>query len=262
MLYNQHIMSFKKILATFTLVWASFGAFAMEDIPDAPSDRLVGDIGAAVYSSQLNIGTQGTQSFVMPYGFADYQRLFVRIDTVGVKTLKMGYGNLELVGKVMFDNYNVTSPYNGSTLNKLNPLPIGIGTFQETPIGGFFINAYHDFGQSRGALYEIQYFAELKPTHWFTLYPVAGIERQSAQFANYYYGISAANALQTGYTPYNAAGSNNLMAGMLVEIPLVDNWILNVYGKRKWMGAGINNSPVMIRSFQDNGFVAVAYRFK
>lgn len=251
-----------KISIALILLSTSLAVGAMDDIPDAPSDRLVGDIGAAVYSTQLNIGTQGTQSFVMPYGFFDYQRAFVRIDTAGIKTLKMGYGHLELVGKIMLDNYNVKSLYNGATLNKLNPIPIGIGTFQETPIGGFFINAYHDFGQSRGALYEIQYFAELKPTHLFTLYPMAGIERQSAQFASYYYGVSTANSLQTGYTAYNATGSNNMMAGMLVEIPLVDNWILNVYGKRKWMGAGINNSPVMARSFQDNGFLAVAYRFK
>ena len=251
-----------RILTAISLMCLALGVSAMEDIPDAPTDRLVGDVGAAVYGSQLNIGTQGTQAIVLPYGFFEYQRAFVRIDTVGVKTLKMGYGHLELVGKIMLDNYNVTSPYNGSTLNKLNPIPIGLGTFQETPIGGFFINAYHDFGQSRGALYEVQYFAELKPAAQLTLYPLAGIERQTTQFANYYYGVSTANALQTGYTAYNAAGSNNLMAGMLVEIPLVDNWILNVYGKRKWMGAGINNSPVMTRSFQDNGFVAVAYRFK
>ena len=234
----------------------------MDDLPDDPSDRIVGDIGAAVYSSKLNIGTNGSQSFVLPFGFFEYQRAFVRIDTVGVKTFKMGYGNLEFVGKLILDNYNITSPYNGSTINKLNPVPIGIGTFQETPIGGFFINAYHDFGQSRGALYELQYFAELSPTSYFTLYPLVGVERQSGQYANYYYGMSSQNALQTGYTPYTAKGTNNMMAGMLIEVPIVENWYANIYGKRKWMGTGINNSPVMMKSFQDNGFISIAYRFR
>src|SRR5574343_670695 len=117
-----------RILTAISLMCLALGVSAMEDIPDAPTDRLVGDVGAAVYGSQLNIGTQGTQAIVLPYGFFEYQRAFVRIDTVGVKTLKMGYGHLELVGKIMLDNYNVTSPYNGSTLNKLNPIPIGLGT--------------------------------------------------------------------------------------------------------------------------------------
>jgi len=234
----------------------------MDDLPDAPTDRIIGDIGAAVYSSKLNIGTSGSQNYVLPFGFFEYQRAFARIDTVGVKTVKMGYGNLELVGKLILDNYNVTSPYNGSTINKLNPVPIGLGTFQETPIGGFFINAYHDFGQSRGALYELQYFAELSPNSYFTLYPLVGIERQSGQYANYYYGMNSQNALQTGYTPYTATGTNNMMAGMLFEVPIVDNWYANIYGKIKWLGSGINNSPVMVKSFQDNGFISMAYRFR
>jgi len=52
------------------------------------------------------------------------------------------------------------------------------------------------------------------------------------------------------------------MAGLMIEIPVLDSWYVNIYGKRKWMGNGINNSPVMNRSFQDNLFMALAYRFK
>ena len=52
------------------------------------------------------------------------------------------------------------------------------------------------------------------------------------------------------------------MAGLMVEIPVVDSWYVNLYGKRKWLGNGINNSPVLNRPFQDNIFVALAYRFK
>jgi len=94
------------------------------------------------------------------------------------------------------------------------------------------------------------------------VYPQVGIERQSSQYANYYYGISPGESNLTGYAAYVAPATTNLMAGLMVEIPVVDNWYVNVYGKRKWMGGGINNSPVMNRSFQDNIFMALAYRFK
>jgi outer membrane protein len=137
-----------------------------------------------------------------------------------------------------------------------------VGTYQETPIGAVFANAYHDFGKSKGTLYELLYFAEVETLQKIVVYPQVGIERQSSQYANYYYGISPGESNLTGYAAYVAPATTNLMAGLMIEIPVVDNWYVNVYGKRKWMGGGINNSPVMNRSFQDNIFMALAYRFK
>ena len=236
--------------------------YAMDDVPDSLPDRIVGDIGAAVYTSNLHIGTEGTQSLVLPYAFFDYQRFFVRIDEVGIKTFKMGYGYLEVIGKINLDTYKVKSPFNGTSINRSDPIPLGLGTFQETPIGGFFVNAYHDFGKSKGALYELLYFAELETYKKIIVYPQVGVERQSSQYANYYYGINPGESQLTGYNAYSAPATNNLLAGVMVEIPVVDNWYVNIYGKRKWMGNGINNSPVLNRSFQDNLFVALAYRFK
>ena len=240
----------------------SISAFATEDIPDSLPDHIVGDVGAAVYSSNLHIGTEGTQSFVLPYAFFDYERFFVRIDEVGIKTFKMGYGYFEVIGKINLDTYKVKSPINGNSINRSDPIPLGLGTFQETPIGGFFVNAYHDFGKSKGALYELMYFAEIETYKKVMIYPQVGIERQSSQYANYYYGINSGESNLTGYVAYNAPATNNLLAGLMVEIPVVDNWYINIYGKRKWMGGGINNSPVMNRSFQDNVLMALAYRFK
>ncbi len=240
----------------------SIHTYAMDNIPDELPDHIVGDVGLAMYTSNLYIGTEGMQSFVLPYAFADYKRAFIRIDEVGIKTLKMGYGYLEVIGKINLDNYKVKSPFNGASINRSDPIPLGIGTFQETPIGGFFVNAYHDFGKSKGALYEISYFAEIATFKQVVLYPQIGLERQSSQYANYYYGISPGESTQTGYNAYTAPATNNLLAGLMIEIPVVDNWYINIYGKRKWMGGGINNSPVMNRSFQDNVLMALAYRFK
>ena len=81
--------------------------YAAENVPDGIPDRIVGDIGAAVYTSNLHIGTEGTQSIVMPYAFFDYQRFFVRIDEVGIKTFKIGYGYFEVIGKINLDSYKV-----------------------------------------------------------------------------------------------------------------------------------------------------------
>ena len=174
----------------------------------------------------------------------------------------MGYGYFEVIGKISLENYTVKSAINGTSINKSDPIPLGVGTFQETPIGGFFANAYHDFGKSKGALYELLYFAEVETFEKVVIYPQVGIERQSNQYANYYYGINSGQSALTGYSAYTAPATNNLLAGVMIEIPVVDSWYINVYGKRKWLGSGINNSSVMNRSYQDNIFMALAYRFK
>lgn len=251
----------RKLLSALALL-ITVSCFASSDLPDSIPDRIVGDIGGAIYTSNLHIGTEGTQSLVLPYAFFDYQRFFARIDQIGIKTFKMGYGYLELAGKISLDSYKVKSPINGNSINRSDPIPLGIGTFQETPIGGFFANAYHDFGKSKGALYELSYFGELETFKQIMLYPQVGIERQSTQYANYYYGINSGEATLTGYTTYTASATNNIFAGLMVEVPIIEQWYVNVYAKRKWMGNGINNSPVMIRSFQDTIFMALAYRFK
>ena len=254
--------TFFRIAITLIACAVWLPSHAMEDVPDGLPDHIVGDVGIAVYTSNLHIGTEGMQSFALPYAFADYKRAFIRIDQVGIKTVKIGYGYLELVGKINLDNYKVKSPFNGNSINRSDPIPLGIGTFQETPIGGFFLNAYQDVGKSKGALYEFSYFAELETIKKIVLYPQLGIERQSSQYANYYYGISPGESILTGYNAYTAPATNNLIAGLMIEIPVIDNWYVNIYGKRKWMGSGINSSPVMNRSFQDNVLMAVAYRFK
>jgi outer membrane protein len=141
-------------------------------------------------------------------------------------------------------------------------VPIGLGTFQDTPIGAFFLNAYHDFGQSKGNLLELNYFAEIELFSKVVLYPQVGMERQSGSFANYYYGVTPGQAQITGYRAYTASTSNNPLAGFLLEIPVGEDWHVNLYGKRKWFSAGVNNSPVLTRSFQDTMFMALAYRFK
>lgn len=206
---------FISFLSSMTVVCAAGNMDS--DIPNGISDRIVGDIGVAVYSTNLNIGSYGTQSIVLPYGFFDYQRFAMRIDQVAFKTLPFGFGFLEIVGKVDPDSYKVKSTINGQTINKGYQVPIGLGTFQDTPIGAFFINAYHDFGSSKGNLFELNYFGEIELVSKVTLYPQVGIERQSGSFANYYYGVTPGQTQITEYRPYTATGSNNPLAGFFTR---------------------------------------------
>ncbi len=232
------------------------------DVPDSLPNHLVGDLGVAVYSSNMSIGTTGTQTYPLPYAFFDYGRFFARIDTFGFKTIKMGYGYLEVAGQVNLDNYNRKYTIMGATFSKLDPIPVGLGSFQETPIGGFFIYAFEDINRSQGQIYQLSYFAEFETLAHIKLYPLLGAEYLTQSYANYYYGVSPKASQTLGYSQYTVPGTMNYVAGLMVEVPIVDDWYFNVFGKRKFMGSGISNSPIMANSYQDSLIASLVYRFK
>ena len=79
-----------KLLAWLAL-FASSLAFAQADPIDY---RLVGDIGGAVYSTQSIVLSKSSQTRLLPYAYLDYGRFFARVDTFGLKTVKLGNGYL------------------------------------------------------------------------------------------------------------------------------------------------------------------------
>ena len=225
------------------------------------SYKLTGDVGAAVYGTQNVIRGKGNEATLLPYLFADYGRFFARVDTFGFKALPVGNGYLELVARVSQDGWRANiAPLAGLTDRK-TPLPIGIGTFQQTPYGAFIFNAFADAGSSRGSLFEATYAAEIKLGS-LSLYPQLGLERRSAKYANYFYGVTPAESLASGYAVYSAGASTVPVLGLAADYSLTENWVVNLQLRRKWLDSAATNSPLVVRKTQDLGYVGLSYRFK
>eukprot|EP01036_Dinobryon_divergens_P056763 gene56763-75795_t len=163
-----------RYLSNFPVIAVSVllaGAAAAQPAPI--SYKLTGDVGAAVYGTQSIIRGKKNEAIVLPYLFADYGRFFARVDTLGFKTLPMGNGYLELVGRVSQDGWRANIAPLGGLTDRQTPLPIGIGTFQQTPYGAWIVNAFVNAGSGRGNLLEATYAAEVKPGS-LSLYPQLG----------------------------------------------------------------------------------------
>lgn len=225
------------------------------------TDRLVGDVGGAVYSAQSIIRSKGNDTTVLPYGFFDYGRFFARVDTLGIKTVPIGYGYLELAARVSQDGWRADTASLAGLTDRKTPVPLGIGTFQQTPYGAFFINAFVDANKSHGALIEATYAAEFKAGR-VSFYPQFGLEHRSAKYNNYLYGVTAAESLATGYAAYNAGASTIPVLGLAVDVPVTPSWVINLQLRRKWMDGSVTNSPLVNRKTLDTAYVALSYRFK
>lgn len=223
--------------------------------------KLTGDVGAAAYGTQNVIRGKSNEVVALPYLFADYGRFFARVDTFGVKTLPVGNGYLELVARVSQDGWRANIAPLGGLTDRKTALPIGVGTFQQTPYGAFIVNAFADAGSSRGNLLEATYLAEIKLGS-LTLYPQLGLERRSAKYANYFYGVTPAESLASGYAAYNAGASITPVLSLAADYSLTENWIVNMQLRRKWLDSAVTNSPLVVRKTQDIGYVGLSYRFK
>jgi len=223
--------------------------------------RLEGDVGLGSYYTRSIIRGKSEPATVLPYGYFNYRRMFARIDTVGVKTVKMGRGYLELVGRVSLDGFKTDTPSLQGLTERKSSIPLGIGTFQKTPVGGFFVNAFHDVNKSRGNLFEAIYVGELA-TPRVTFYPQIGAEYLSKQYVSYYYGVSAQEATTSQYSAYQPSGAFNPFLAALIDTKITEEWHLNFYLRHRWLANSINGSPVVDRKGMDTAFIAVSYRFK
>ena len=128
------------------------------------------------------------------------------------------------------------------------------------PIGNSYLYGFHDI-TSRGFFGEATYISEIGFGR-FTLYPMLGAEYRSTGYVRHLYGLSADEALQNGLASYRPGASFSPNAGFALDVPVVKNILLTVHWHRRWFDSAVSSSPLTDRKTQDNGFVALAYRFQ
>lgn len=213
-----------------------------------------GDVGLGVLRTQPIIRGETSSTGPMPYLAFDYGPLFARIDTFGIKALKAGYGHIEIVARYRGDGYAAAG-----LAHRANPVPLGIGTLQTTPIGAFEFNITHDFSNSAGTLALVRYIAKLSAGP-VTFYPEVGAEMLNARYANYYYGTLGNDASVIGQS-YAPGSATNAFIGLLASTHIGEHWTLNGYFRRTKLDEAIARSPLVTRGGRNTLFVAAAREF-
>ena len=242
-----------------------FTAAGLVQAQEAFPDHFVGDLGGAGYATSSWIKSKDGTVSVLPYAYGDWGRYFARVDTLGVKTVPFAMGHLEGVLRISQEGFDAgTAPLQGIR-NRSTPMPVGIGTFQRTSLGGVFVYAMHDL-TSGGDLFEVTYGARFDVAG-ITFYPQAGLEHRTRAYVHHLYGVSAQEAAsnQTAgghLTAYQAGASTVPMVGLAATVPLTGPWALQLQWRHKWLDGALKNSPLVDAAVQDTGFAGVTYAFK
>ena len=216
------------------------GACAMA-LADEPS-HYVGDLGLGVERTQPSAPGARARTWALPYAYGDWGRLFVREDTFGAKLVPVGWGALEVVGRVSTEGTDADGP---GLAHRTNPRPVGLGTFQETPWGGVFADAFVDT-VSGGTLLEASYAAEL-PVGPLTLYPQAGVTRRNARYDAHLYDVQS-----TSTTP---------VLQLSGEWPFAGRWVALAHVGYEPFDRAERASPRVDAHARATALVALAWHF-
>jgi len=205
--------------------------------------RWSGDLGVGVERTQASAPGASARTWALPYAYGDCGPLFIREDTFGARLVPVGWGALELVGRASTEGTDADGP---GLAHRANPRPVGLGTFQETPWGGVFADAFVDT-VSGGTLLEASYAAEL-PAGPVTFYPQAGVTRRSARYDQHLFDVHAAST-----TP---------VLQLSAELPFAQRWVLLAHAQAEPFSRPVRESPRADRRARVSALVALAWRFK
>lgn len=245
-------MNMQHTVWTLALASMGTGAQAQVTIPD----RFVGDVGGMVVASQSLVQGGGTTASALPYVYGDWGRFYARVDTLGVKTLPMGEGHLELATRISTEGFKARKTDFAAAGDRSTPVPVGLGTFQRTSLGGVFAYVFHD-ATSGGQLMELSWVGRV-PLGNATLYPQLGLEHRTAAYVQHLYGVTAAQA-GPGLPGYQASGSTVPVLSLHATVPLQGPWALQLQTRYRAWDSAVRSSPLVDRATQLSGYAALTY---
>jgi MipA family protein len=149
-------------------------------------------------------------------------------------------------------------------MNSRKPsLLLGAGTRFATPVGQVWLEAGADVtGNSKGVRGEVGLGWRI-PTksavgNW-TLSPYVSAQVNSAKLADYYYGVTAAEAI-ANRPAYEAGTTTNFNIGLSASTELTSNLSLVIGARYRGYGSGIRQSPLIDSAGGLSGTASVLYR--
>lgn len=216
-----------------------------------------GDVGGLFTQSAALVRGASASSSALPYVYGDWGRWYGRVDTFGVRTLPLGQGHLELAARVStegFEGHKTAYPALGE---RRSPWPVGVGTFQRTGWGGVFAYLMHD-PRSGGQFAELNW-AGLTRLGPLSLYPQLGMQYRSSAYVGHLYGVSASESALTGLKVWQPGASWAPQLTLHATWPLSGPWSLQGQWRERWFDGAVADSPLVQRSRQRSGLLALTY---
>ena len=118
----------------------------------------------------------------------------------------------------------------------------------------------HDIlGNGDGAKFKTDYSYPVKLTKELMLAPFVGVEINSSQLSNYYYGVAEGES--STFDAYELSSTVNYNIGLLASYQLNKNWNVNALVKFNQLDADIEDSPIIDTDNLTTAMMSITYHF-
>jgi MipA family protein len=172
--------------------------------------------------------------------------------------------SLNLRADLLLQGYKASDAPIFTGMARRNPsLLVGVGSKFLTPVGQVWLEAGVDaLGNSKGLRTEAGMGWKVDTSSalgkW-SLTPYISAQHNNAKLSNYYYGVSAAEAV-AGRAAYEAGSATNFNLGMSASTDLSSNFSLVLGARYRAYGSSIRNSPLVDSPGGLSGTASVLYR--
>ena len=150
-------------------------------------------------------------------------------------------------------------------LDELTDIDIRSWRVEAAPLVGwrgwpvhFELKWYHEIFSSYGGP-TTEFKTSLPREHpWGWFVPSVTLVHNSAEYNRYYYGVSESEA-RRGLEEYTPGSSTNVRVGLSTGYSFNDRWLLTVSLNHEWLGAAIENSPIVDKNSVWSGSIGIAY---
>ena len=223
--------------------------------------------------SQFSLGG-GVISTSSPYAGTDSETLFLPIITyegerLSFRGLSLDYKLVEEQGfnwSLVLepgDNFE-TSDSDLAAIKALDDrklsLYAGTQVSYTASFGKISASATHDvIGHGDGTKFKTNYSYPIKLSKQLMLVPSVGVELNSSDVSNYYYGVAQGES--TTYAPYELSSTVNYNAGLFLMYYINKNWNVNAMVNYKLLDSDIEDSPIIDTDSTTTVMMSVNYRF-
>jgi len=244
---------------------AFLGATSVANAQEKPDEQPVWQAGLAVATVDSSYKGKNRENFVFPVIGYEGKRVYFRGVELGYRFIKkpgQEFAAFSAVAGKRFEPKKQTDPALQQLDERDFRVETGLKFTQHTPYGRFSAESSVNIRDlDTGYKTSLGYYYSLSPNpRQWQVGPRIDVSYVSGSYTDYFYGISEAESLRSGFNEYQSNSSWNLALSLEGYFRINERWTLAGTIKRSFLDDSIRNSPITEGKHANSAFIIVSYR--
>ncbi|MFK2857114.1 MipA/OmpV family protein [Dyella humi] len=230
----------------------------------APPQSPTWTLGIGAFWSPSPYRSYSNKAWPLPMVNYEGKSFYVHGATLGYRLFKTGSDEFSVIASPLGNRF-LHDDSNDPRLRRLSDRSIsgmaGVAWRHLADWGVVQANAQKEFtGHGGGSAFDLSYSYPIVQGS-LTLLPTGGVTYSTSALNDYYYGISASEALRSGLPVYHAGGGSSPYMGIVATYKLSHSWLTTGGLRYTLLPNAVKDSPMVNADHTISYFIALSYIF-